>query len=293
MRSKVPFDFMKLFCFYIVYYIKQIFYLINRKLLNRNLLWSLALIDANQNIIKQFKYRNKFWADPFPIKHNGKYFIFFEEMNLSTQKGEISCIQLNNKFEFENHSIVLKGENHFSFPNVFKHNDEFYMLPENSESNNLIIFKSYNFPFDWRPYKILIQGIKLLDPICFYYKGTFWLLANKVNEYEYDNNHSLYLYFSDDLFSNSWCPHPLNPIVSDSRFSRNAGRIIFKGEKLFRVSQNCFVNYGSQINFMEICEISKIDYSEKLVSHIHPIGNSKGVHTYNEIDELAWVDLLY
>jgi len=39
--------------------------------------------------------KGRFWADPFPIERDGKYFIFFEEFLYETMKAHISVIEMD------------------------------------------------------------------------------------------------------------------------------------------------------------------------------------------------------
>ena len=42
---------------------------------------------------------------------------------------------------------IINEPFHMSFPNVFKFENEFYMMPENSESNQLRLYNAVDFPY--------------------------------------------------------------------------------------------------------------------------------------------------
>lgn len=278
--------------FLIKYYIIQLKFLVNRKLFFKRKIWNLGLIEkSNFKFIKKYKFK-MFWADPFPIEYSCKHYVFFEEMNFNTQLGEIAYLELDTQHNILQKQTVLKNNTHFSFPNVFEYEGAHYMLPENVQSNQLVIYKAHDFPNDWRPYKVLMNNIKLLDPIWFYHEGYYWIMGNKIHEFEYENNNSLYVYFAKDLFAQDWTSHPMNPVVIDSEFARNAGKVIQKDAQLIRVSQNCSQTYGSNVNFMQIKELTPTNYIEILIDVFMPPKGTKGLHTYNEFHNLAWVDVL-
>jgi hypothetical protein len=273
-------------------YVQNAFFLLRRRLLNTNHYWRLYVLN-NKTFIPINQPKGTFWADPFPIQFNQKTYVFFEELNFTTQRGEIAYLELDNHMHVVQKTTVLKNETHFSFPNVFKKEDQYYMLPENVQSNALTVYKAFDFPNDWRPYKVLINNIKLLDPVWIFHNGLYWIMGNKIHDFEYENNNALYVYYADDLFSENWTEHPMNPVVTDAQFARNAGKIIQKENRLIRVSQNCANSYGANVNFMEIIELSTQTYVELPIEFKQgPLG-SKGMHTYNTLGENVWVDILY
>ena len=137
-----------------------------------------------------------------------------------------------------------------------------------------------------------MDNIKLLDPIWFYHEGYYWLIGNKIHEFEYENNNALYVYYAKDLFAQDWTSHPMNPIVTDSEFARNAGRVIQKNKQLIRVSQNCAKSYGANVNFMEIIELTPSSYFELPINVLRAPKGTKGLHTYNVLNDEIWTDVL-
>jgi hypothetical protein len=95
-----------------------------------------------------------------------------------------------------------------------------------------------------------------------------------------DHNSELYIFYSDSPLSNSWVPHPKNPIYIDPDKSRNGG-ILFDGEDIYRVSQKMgFQQYGESSAINKITCINKTQYKEELVCNIEAsfFKNLKGTH---------------
>ena len=65
------------------------------------------------------------------------------------------------------------------------------------------------------------------------------------------------LFYSDDPLSKNWNPHTLNPIVSDIRNARPAGKIFVMNNKIIRPGQNCFQIYGNSFSFNEITKLNE------------------------------------
>ena len=82
--------------------------------------------------IYQFKKiippKDKFWADPFVVKEDGEYYIFFEEYLYKTKKGHLSVLKIDKKGNYTEPKIILNKDYHLSYPFVFKDRGSFYMI---------------------------------------------------------------------------------------------------------------------------------------------------------------------
>jgi len=94
-----------------------------------------ALVDkAGLNFIDSTSVLNPvsldFLADPFLYTDSSGFYIFVEY--ITTGHGNIACFYAppgeSPKFEFK--GIVLDETFHLSYPQVFRYNSKFYMLPE-------------------------------------------------------------------------------------------------------------------------------------------------------------------
>jgi hypothetical protein len=73
-----------------------------------------------------------FVADPFMVKDNNTWFMFFEVLNKSSQQGDIGLATSYDGIIWRYEKIVLDESFHLSYPYVFKWNDSFYIVPEAS-----------------------------------------------------------------------------------------------------------------------------------------------------------------
>ena len=273
------------------YYFKLFLCILKRKIIKGSYNWKIVLKNNNNyHYINQPK--NTFWADPFIAFYNNQLFLFIEELNFKTNLGEIACLKINDNYEIIEKKTIFKDNTHYSFPNVFIFDNQYYMIPENCQKNRLDIYKSTNFPYQWKFERTMIEDCKLIDAVWIYHNQKYWLFANKIQEYEIDNNDYLYLYHSDDLINGKWVSHVKNPIVSLSSNARNGGKIIEKEGKLFRVSQNCSNSYGANVAINEIIELSIENYSEIEIDIINPPKGYIGLHTYNQENGVEVFDIL-
>src|SRR4030095_414385 len=106
------------------------------------------------------------------------------------------------------------------------------------------------------------KNIKAVDTTLFYDQGKWWLFTALAENTEAFPQVELFLFYADELFSDEWHPHPLNPIVSDLKNARPAGRIFKKDGQLFRPAQNCSDRYGFGFNLNQIVTLSPDAYLE-------------------------------
>jgi hypothetical protein len=276
------------------YYLRLCLFLLIRQLCfwSGKYSWKIALI-RQEKVSFIGQPEKSFWADPFLVRKGGENFVFFEEMDRSTGKGHISVIMLDENGKSSGKPAKVLGQPfHLSFPNVFKHEDQYYMMPEQSSSGKLSVYKAIQFPHVWAEEMVMIEGMNILDPLWLFHEGKYWLFFNKIEEEEYDNNERLYIYYSDNLFSNDWKPHKKNPVIIDMHKARNAGQIYCKEGILYRPSQNCGATYGSEIMINRIVKLSEEEYEEEAVEQLSRYNKYYGMHTFNGDEQLQIIDLL-
>ena len=236
---------------------------------------------------------DRFWADPFIWEREDKYYVFIEELPYSTNRGIIICITLDKEMNIISNQVVLEKPYHLSYPYLFEHKEQLYMIPETKQNNRIELYRCVHFPDQWEYEKTLIPNIRALDTTLLKKDGKWWLFAN-IQEEGGSSWDTLHLYYSDDPLSDHWTPHPLNPIVKDIYSARPAGRIFLDGEHLIRPSQDCSALYGYAINFNRIVTISETEYSEIREGVFKPPSKSKTIatHTYNSMGRLTAIDAI-
>ena len=244
-------------------YILNLFLRILKKFFNRKVFWKIFYYNLKKNSFLIYpNSKNKFLADPFIFKNNSENYIFAEEYCFRNRKGYIVCIDINKS---GNKKTVLKEKFHLSFPYLFEYKNKIFMCPETSSINEIRLYVSKKFPYEWSYHTTLIKNIKCVDSIIFERDNIWWLLTNIARDDYNDFGHDLSIFYSvDGPLSSKWIKHHKNPIFVDAKISRNAG--FFKNDRgeIYRVSQKQgFDQYGRGIDFHKILEISKEKYIEK------------------------------
>ena len=128
--------------------------------------------------------------------------------------------------------------------------------------------------------RVLLDGLTAVDATVHADDGLLWLFVNVVDGPAHRGD--LCVYWSPSL-KGPWRPHPANPVVSDPRSARPAGRLFRHGTALIRPSQDCSRRYGEAVVILNQVEVlSKTDYRERPVGRIDPdwMPGLVGTHTY-------------
>src|SRR5215204_1083248 len=235
----------------------------------------------------------RFWADPFQIKVNGRYYIFFEDYVNAAGRAHISVVEVDQNGIVSGPTEVLKLDCHLSYPFVFEWRGDYFMIPETGDKNVVELYRSVSFPFEWQPAQVLLEAKCPLDTTLIEVNGTWWMFVNIQEEGVKVNWDELHLYYSDSPLG-PWKPHARNPVVSDVRSARPAGRLFWSDNVLYRPSQDSSMRYGYATTINRITSLSPTEYSEAEVSKILPDWDKDilGVHTLNVVDGLTVIDCL-
>jgi len=213
-----------------------------------------------------------FVADPFMLRANGAWYMFFEVMNSRSDKGEIGLAVSADGYRWEYQQVVLDEPFHLSYPYVFSWNGDFYMVPETLARGAVSLYIADPFPTGWKFVRRLIRR-KCADPSIFQFQNRWWLFAC-TTPYRHD---TLRLYFADDLLG-PWFEHPCSPVVeNDERAARPGGRVLVLDGRVIRFTQDCYPDYGSRVRAFEISELSPTAYIDREITE-RPVlkGSGKG-----------------
>lgn len=307
---------------------RQMLYFIYRLLINkikfhyRELFlaekWNIGISEQNPYSLLTAKHLNLKWlpkqngrfyrADPFGIQDSEKLIILYENYDYKKKKGNISAcsvdstISIKNKVPLTDCQLTLTKPYHLAYPYIFRHENDYYCLPESSENNSIDLYKikickssannklnetcnkssntfktnTDNICFTY--IKTLINNIDAVDPTLFFYNGLWWLFFTRK---KYDSNTCLFGYFSESL-DGEYIPHRNNPIKTDISSARPAGTPFNIDGKLYRPSQDCSIVYGGALKINMITKLNPEEFREITVNIIEPNKKSyfnNGIHT--------------
>ena len=234
--------------------------------------------------------KNGFWADPFPWVHNGRYYIFFEELLFAEEKGRLRVMEVKRDGTWTDPITILEKDYHLSYPFLFEWEGELYMLPETMENSTIELYRCTDFPHRWELHKVLMEGVKAVDATLLQRDGKWWMFVSLAVE-SGDAWDEGSLFYADTPFG-PWTPHPCNPIRSDVRSARPGGWLFEHDGHLYRPAQDCSVCYGYALSINEIKYLGTDRYQEVEVKKILPREklHEMGIHTVNQAGDLIVFD---
>ena len=260
--------------------------------------WVIGHSKTNNNEKSIYRYQHLgppkgiSWADPFPVLFENKLWLFAEEIKRN-QNGKIICFEYDySKKKFLNPTSVVEKPYHLSYPFVFLHQNEWFMIPETGDSSKVILFKSSHFPYQWEEHSVLVENVKLYDVTPFEFKGIWYCFASERIANSTSPNDLLNLYILKDGPLGKWEKHPKSPVKVDARGGRSAGRIFARDNKIYRPAQLGAPKYGYGIQLYEIITLDEYNYEEVVVDTILPNWDADllATHTYNEVDGWQFID---
>ncbi len=239
-----------------------------------------------------------FVADPFIVKYEHKWLMFFEILNTKTQKGQIAYAESEDCLNWNYQQVVLAEDFHLSYPYTFEFESNWYMIPESCEAGSVRLYKANSFPQQWELVSELLVGERFVDASIVNFEGIWWIFVG-IERDEHTACDELRLYYSDSL-DGDWVEHPMSPIVRDNmEISRPAGRIVKMDNKLVRFAQDCREEYGRNVTAIQIQSLTKDDYREEVINPDNPylfeLGNLKcnglGMHHLDpvKLDDNRWI----
>jgi hypothetical protein len=202
----------------------------------------------------------EFVADPFMLEVGGGWYMFLEVVNRRLHRGHIAVATSADGLAWTYGSVVLAEPFHLSYPYVFKHENEYYMIPETYQQESVRLYQARKFPEQWTFVATLISGRRFADPSIFRHAGKWWLFSETAPDGRHE---TLRLHWAETL-TGPWHEHPKSPIVAqDVHTARPAGRVLVVGDTIIRFAQDCAPVYGLNVQAFEVGELTPQTYSER------------------------------
>lgn len=236
--------------------------------------------------------RDRFWADPHVVYRNGRYYIFVAEYLHQRGKGHIAVMEMDDTGSYSAPQPVLTRPYHLSYPFVFEWQGDYYMIPETSTNNSVEVYRCVEFPTRWKFCGTLIENVTAANATLHCDGQKWWLFANVRERPGASLRDELFLFSADTPLTKHWTAHPENPVVSDIRRSRPAGRLFEHRGQLYRPSQDSSRGVGYAVKINRVVTLNESEYREEEVSSLEPLwaNDLRGVQTLSHAHRLTVVD---
>lgn len=226
--------------------------------------------------------RRRYYADPFLFEHDGVTHVFCEEYPYATGKGILSWFPLAADGKpARAPRAILERPHHLSYPLVFRHAEQVWMMPETCGGRSLELYRADPFPDKWTLDRVLLQDVKLADATLFEHAGRSWLTATEPDGGLSDWDCLAIFVAASPLGPWSRCGG--EPVLIDASAARPAGHVFTRDGALWRPAQDCTRGYGSGL---ALCRIERLDeegFAQSVERRLGPPPGARasGVHTLN------------
>jgi hypothetical protein len=245
----------------------------------RHQLWRVGIIEApvdevagltaSERISPPIRWlpnpQGRFLADPFAAEAGGDLLLLAEDYRWTTGLGSISGLRVSDEGATELQP-VFELPYHMSYPYLFRHDGQLYCVPETNEAQEVALYVLDEHSLGWTKTSVLIAGRRLADSTMVEWNGRWWLFATDVED---DQVLNLHVWHAPAL-TGPWQEHAANPVKSDIRSSRPAGRPFVHEGVLYRPAQDCSEVYGGAVTINRVVELTPTQFHEEIASVIRP-----------------------
>ena len=102
-------------------------------------------------------YPADFVADPFMVREDGRWLMFFEVWSDVVARGVIGLATSDDGVDWRYGGVVLEEKFHLSYPHVFKLGSDYFMVPETLELQAVRLYRARSFPRGWTFERTLLE----------------------------------------------------------------------------------------------------------------------------------------
>lgn len=232
----------------------------------------------------------RFYADPFPIAKNGSIYLFVEDFQHRVGRGLISVVEFDDAGPVGTPRPVLETGYHLSYPFIFEHGSNTWMVPESCASGTIDLYRAAEFPDRWVKEATLVTGVAASDATLFEHDGRWWMLAT-VRDGGGAYSDALYIWSAPNV-TGPWRSHRRNPVLVDIATARGAGRVVCRNGRLVRPIQNCRDGYGAALGLAEITQLDDDGFAQRVKTMLRPgpLWPGRRLHTLNRAKRLECID---
>lgn len=206
-------------------------------------------------------------ADPWLLVESDSWYLFYEIIvrDTSSPNNQHAVLAVSTSEDdgatWAFQGRILEKPWHLSWPQVFEHEGDYFLVPESLYANQVVLYRAQDFPLQWAREAVLLNGA-FTDPTLFQAHGRWWMLASQSDEAPDD---TLRLFHSEQL-AGPYVEHPASPVVSgDFSKARSAGPVIATPEGLVRLAQDHTLGYGRSVRAFLITMLTTTEYAEREV----------------------------
>ncbi len=248
------------------------------------------LLEEGPSGLRAFRWldspRGHFYADPMLCRHEDRTWLFVEDFLYAAQEARsILVAEVRDDGGVGAFQPALTRSSHTSYPLVFCHEGEVFMIPETAGNRRVELYRAVRFPTEWHREAVLFPH-PAHDTTPLFHDGRWWFFASIV-----DTNRTMTHLFSAESLTGDWKLHPNSPIAGPHE-GRSAGPIMLMDRRMIRPTQSSRPVYGYSFSFEEIVQLDAKRFVERRLATFEPTWRRHlvGMHTYGRAGMVEVID---
>lgn len=239
----------------------------------------------------------RYLADPFGLARGDALHVFVEAYDYRTKR---ACIE---RHEFgmgdrvwRGRTVVLDKPFHLSYPQVFEHDGETWMVPESYQADEIALYRATDESLNvWERECALLGGLPGADASLIEHEGRWWMFYTLVGPGGRDQR-ELHVAHAPAL-AGPWTPLPSNPVRVNRDGARPAGRPFVSRDGVLTLPvQDSSTGYGGATRLLRFPVLSPALVSieagsERLTGDLVSSSHTAGLHTLSACGELTLIDV--
>lgn len=239
---------------------------------------------------------DRIWADPFLVHRDGATWLFFEDAPFRSTKGvdigHLSVVEITKDGLAGDPVIVLDMPTHLSYPHVFEHDGDWYLMPETASLGRIELHRCTRWPDRWEWHSTLVDGYRGYDASIAKSGDLFWMFVAR--RAEGVSTTDLLDLFSAPSPLGPWALHPQSPVVQDVRSARPGGRILNLAGEMIRPAQDSSGGlYGRALRLQHVTRLDPEGFEEERGWSVEPnvSAGAIGIHSLAWNEKMIVVDI--
>ncbi|MCE4554813.1 hypothetical protein [Pelomonas cellulosilytica] len=242
--------------------------------------------------------RWRYLADPFGLVRGDALHVFVEAFDYRIKRAHIERHEFSRDgLRWRGQATVLERPFHLSYPQVFEHGGETWMVPESHQAGEVALYRAVDASLDrWQRETALLSGLPGADASLVEHGGRWWMFYTLVGPKARDQR-ELHAAHAPTL-TGPWTPLAGNPVRVSRDGARPAGRPFVDRDGVLALPvQDSSTGYGGATRLLRFPVLTpeRVDIlagTERLTGDLASATHTAGLHTLNGCgDGLALIDV--
>ncbi len=239
----------------------------------------------------------RYLADPFGLVRGDALHVFVEAYDYRVKRATLERHEFGRAdLRWRGKATVLDKPFHLSYPQVFEHEGETWMVPESFQAGEIALYRAADGSLDhWERECALLSGLPGADASLIEHGGRWWMFYTLVGPGARDQR-ELHVAHASAL-TGPWTPLPANPVRVSRDGARPAGRPFIGRDGILTLPvQDSSTGYGGATRLLRLPLLTPERVvieagTERLTGDLVSDSHTAGLHTLSRCDGLTLVDV--